>query len=31
MVALEKEDFGARQLVMTDIGGALEDEDCGVF
>ena len=31
MLALEKEDFGARQLVMTDIGGALEDENCGVF
>lgn len=31
MVALENEGFGAVQLVMTDIGGALEDEDCGVF
>ena len=30
MVALENEGFGAEQLVMTDIGGALEDEDCGV-
>ena len=31
MLALEKENSGAMQLVMTDIGGALEDEDCGVF
>ena len=31
MVALGKEDFGARQLVMMDIGGALGGEDCGVF
>ena len=31
MVALENEGFGAKQLVMTDFGGALEDEDCGVY
>ena len=31
MVALENDGFGAKQLVMTDIGGALDDDDCEVY